>query len=203
MPTRKVVQEASVGDSDLSPAPDGLLKNGHEKVNGRAQAPASKKRKVKEVKEKLVGVDVDVNGGAEFKGASNKTTRKRKVKAEEVVEEQPDENVGTAAKKGKKRKQKAEEEEPAEADGDSQVVEKKAKRKRKTKEEKEAEAMPLAARTAGHKLFIGAHVSSAGGQSATRDSVCSCTINTENSFQVSTIPSSIVSTSEPTPLLCS
>lgn len=35
--------------------------------------------------------------------------------------------------------------------------------KRKTKEEKEAEAMPLAARTVGHKLFIGAHVSAAGG----------------------------------------
>ncbi|KAI4755603.1 AP endonuclease [Aureobasidium sp. EXF-3400] len=36
-------------------------------------------------------------------------------------------------------------------------------KKRKTKEEKEAEAMPLAARTIGHKLFIGAHVSAAGG----------------------------------------
>ena len=38
------------------------------------------------------------------------------------------------------------------------------KRKRKTKEEKAAEAMPLATRTVGHRLFIGAHVSSAGGK---------------------------------------
>ena len=38
------------------------------------------------------------------------------------------------------------------------------KRKRKTPAEKDAEAMPLAIRTTGHKLFLGAHVSSAGGQ---------------------------------------
>ncbi|KAF2147228.1 uncharacterized protein K452DRAFT_261560 [Aplosporella prunicola CBS 121167] len=40
---------------------------------------------------------------------------------------------------------------------------KQVKRKRKTKEEKALEAMPLAARTVGSKLFIGAHVSAAGG----------------------------------------
>ena len=40
---------------------------------------------------------------------------------------------------------------------------KKATRHRKTKEEKEAEAMPLAARTNGLKMFIGAHVSCAKG----------------------------------------
>jgi AP endonuclease-1 len=36
-------------------------------------------------------------------------------------------------------------------------------RKRKTKEEKEAEAMPLAARTTGLKMYVGAHVSIAKG----------------------------------------
>ncbi|CAD0082972.1 unnamed protein product [Aureobasidium vineae] len=46
---------------------------------------------------------------------------------------------------------------------DAQETKIKVVRKRKTKEEKEAEAMPLAARTLGHKLFIGAHVSAAGG----------------------------------------
>lgn len=40
---------------------------------------------------------------------------------------------------------------------------KKVKRRRKTKEEKEAEAMPLAARTVGIQMFIGAHVSAAKG----------------------------------------
>ncbi|KAK5074462.1 DNA-(apurinic or apyrimidinic site) lyase [Exophiala xenobiotica] len=39
----------------------------------------------------------------------------------------------------------------------------KKKRKRKTKEEKEAEAMPLAPRTAGLNMFVGAHVSIAKG----------------------------------------
>ena len=44
---------------------------------------------------------------------------------------------------------------------------KKIKRRRKTKEEKEAEAMPLASRTNGLQMFIGAHVSCAKGQSKT------------------------------------
>ena len=39
----------------------------------------------------------------------------------------------------------------------------KAKRVRKTKEQKEAEMLPLAARTEGLRMFIGAHVSGAGG----------------------------------------
>jgi AP endonuclease-1 len=40
----------------------------------------------------------------------------------------------------------------------------KAKIKRKTKEEKEAEEMPIAARTVGSKILVGAHVSAAGGK---------------------------------------
>ena len=40
---------------------------------------------------------------------------------------------------------------------------KKSRRKRKTKEEKATEAMPIAARTLGLKMYIGAHVSSAKG----------------------------------------
>lgn len=44
------------------------------------------------------------------------------------------------------------------------VTQKKPARKaRKTKEEKEAEAMPLAVRTQGLKMFVGAHVSAAKG----------------------------------------
>lgn len=39
----------------------------------------------------------------------------------------------------------------------------KIKRRRKTKEEKDAEAMPLAARSLNSRLFVGAHVSAAGG----------------------------------------
>jgi AP endonuclease-1 len=48
----------------------------------------------------------------------------------------------------------------------------KPRRKRKTKEEKEAEMLPLAPRTVGSKLLLGAHVSSAGGvQNAVLNSV--------------------------------
>ena len=52
------------------------------------------------------------------------------------------------------------EEEPKEA---KEGLEK-PRRKRKTKEEKEAEAMPLAARSAGLRMFVGAHVSAAKGR---------------------------------------
>ncbi|KAF2487477.1 xylose isomerase-like protein [Neohortaea acidophila] len=67
----------------------------------------------------------------------------------------------------KKRKSQAVEtvkKEDSELDTDpAQKKKKKVVRKRKTAEEKQAEAMPLAARTVGHKLYIGAHVSGAGG----------------------------------------
>lgn len=80
-----------------------------------------------------------------------------KVKSEAVVEKNP----GT--KKAPKRKAKTEDDE----DG---AAEKKSTKKRKTKEEKEAEAMPLAARTVvgtlKKALYIGAHVSGAGGKTA-------------------------------------
>ena len=42
-------------------------------------------------------------------------------------------------------------------------------RKRKTKEEKEAEMQPLAARTVGSKLLVGAHVSAAGGRRSSHE----------------------------------
>ncbi|KAL9600741.1 MAG: hypothetical protein Q9219_002982 [cf. Caloplaca sp. 3 TL-2023] len=48
-------------------------------------------------------------------------------------------------------------------DGEEASTPKKPKRKRKTREEREAEAMPLAARTAGLGMYIGAHVSGAKG----------------------------------------
>lgn len=46
-------------------------------------------------------------------------------------------------------------------DGDAK---KKVKKSRKTREERDKEAMPLAARTTGLRMFIGAHVSSAKGE---------------------------------------
>ena len=70
---------------------------------------------------------------------------------------------GEAAEKPKKRKvAKEEEEDEASVQGEEDPG-KKVKRRRKTKEEKEAEAMPLAARTTGLRMFVGAHVSGAKG----------------------------------------
>lgn len=169
MPKRKLVQEESAELSDISPPPDGLLdkaqaKAGAEvKTNGVTKPPTGKKRKTKQTKEEIVETESHLNGTGSTKSA--RTTRKKQVKYEESGSEEPK----TTTPKGKKRKVKVEEIEVKEGingDGD----EKKVKRKRKTKEEKEAEAMPLAARTVGHKLFIGAHVSSAGGTILSIDS---------------------------------
>ena len=48
---------------------------------------------------------------------------------------------------------------------DGEEPPRKVQRRRKTKEEKEAEAMPLAARSTGLRMFVGAHVSGAKGTS--------------------------------------
>ncbi len=97
-------------------------------------------------------------------GIPKTASRKRKAMNNADDEPQP------VAKRARKRKTKVEAivEEvvvKTEVDGEASGERKVKRGKRKTKEEKEAEAMPLAARTVGHKLFIGAHVSSAGGQS--------------------------------------
>jgi AP endonuclease-1 len=53
--------------------------------------------------------------------------------------------------------------EQGESEAEAQPLTLKRKSKRKTKEEKEAEAMPLAARTLGLKMYVGAHTSIAKG----------------------------------------
>ena len=125
---------------------------------------AKKKVTKKEIIEKSVSKpsrDAEANG-VDGQHTNKTTSRKRKVK----VEVDQDEELPILAKESKKRKLKVEEDEEEmdrPGSGDD-IVEKKAKKKRKTKEEKAAEAMPIAPRSIGHKLFVGAHVSSAGGQ---------------------------------------
>ena len=67
----------------------------------------------------------------------------------------------------------------------------KQKQKRKTKEEKEAEMIPLATRSQGLKMFIGAHVSGAGGLLS---STSSKWLHANHGFQVSTTALSMVIT---------
>jgi len=96
--------------------------------------------------------------------ALSKATRKRK--AIEYKEEDPAEETKSVSTEKPKGRKKAKVEKTDKTTVEEQLDDNKAKpiqRKRKTKEEKDAEAMSLAARTVGHKMFVGAHVSSAGG----------------------------------------
>jgi AP endonuclease 1 len=65
--------------------------------------------------------------------------------------------LSIAANKGIKEEVEIEEEET--------IIASKSTKKRKTKAEKEAEMLPLAARTKGLQMFVGAHVSAAKGWS--------------------------------------
>ena len=102
-----------------------------------------------------------------------RTKRKVEIKEEELVPGRDESSKGIQTSLAKRKSKAIIKQEPAdvgdEEDRDSaesnSAKPKKAKRKRKTKEEKEAEAMPIAARTAGLRMFIGAHVSSAKGWS--------------------------------------
>ena len=120
----------------------------------------------------------------QFDGNTSKTVkRKRVVKVKE--EEEENEVSKPSPKKAKRKKapevevdrivdneasptkiQRKTEVKEAEEDGqEGENGQKKVIRKRKTKEEKELEAMPIAARTDGLRMFIGAHVSGAKGRS--------------------------------------
>ena len=83
-----------------------------------------------------------------------------KVSDAEISADEAEEALKAIPKKGKKLY-----EIDAEEDTEAEVTltKKKVQRKRKTKEDLEAEAMPLAVRTVGSKLLVGAHVSGAGG----------------------------------------
>lgn len=82
---------------------------------------------------------------------------------EELVEVETVAEGNTSTKKQKNKKlSKVKGASQTSREGEEQGE--KPKRRRKTKEEKEAEAMPLAARTVGLRMYIGAHVSTAKGR---------------------------------------
>ena len=107
----------------------------------------AKRKRIVEVEE----VEIEVGE------PSPKKTKHRKATESAINETAGDEALHKKAKR--KTKVKEEDEEVQ----DSEEGQKKVKRKRKTKEEKELEAMPLAVRTDGLRMFIGAHVSGAKG----------------------------------------
>lgn len=101
-----------------------------------------------------------------------KASRAKKLPARSSVkkEEADDTEPPTAIKSnGGDQAPKVEEEEPiskpkAKAANTPAKKATPAKRGKKTKEEKDAEAMPLAPRTPGLRMFVGAHVSAAKGK---------------------------------------
>ena len=111
----------------------------------------------KTVKRKRV-VKVE-EAGVEVGEPSPKKTKWKKATAVEFDKTVENE---TSPKKAERKDRVKEEGEQVE---EGEEEHKKIKRKRKTKEERELEAMPLAARTDGLRMFIGAHVSGAKGRS--------------------------------------
>jgi AP endonuclease-1 len=94
------------------------------------------------------------------------------IKKEDAEVNDPKPSADESPKKATKQKSKVKKVVTKEEVEESGTIKKKVVRKKKTKEEKEAEAMPLAARTIGSKILVGAHISSAGGvQNATPNSV--------------------------------
>jgi hypothetical protein len=130
------------------------------KAKHQSTTPSDRKTK----SSKKVAVAVGLEEAEQFEGdALNKTPRKRGTAQEnaETISAELKEETDIPLKKKTTSKSKATE--TADLGEDDQVTPKKTPRKRKTKEEKEAEAMPLAARTSGLRMFIGAHVSIATG----------------------------------------
>ncbi|KAI5194875.1 AP endonuclease [Aureobasidium subglaciale] len=150
---RAVREESSDLSSAASDAPEKTIaqtaSNGTRGTKRKRQLKQPVKEDVEEEEEEEVEEPVPVK----------KTRQRKAVKVEEDVEASPKETKKPT--KSTKPIEEPQEEETKAVQG--QATKPKVVRKRKTKEEKEAEAMPLAARTLGHKLFIGAHVSAAGG----------------------------------------
>ena len=108
----------------------------------------------------------EINQKAQIHEKATKTSQKRSgnsMKAQKLSAKVEEEDVQAQSTPKKARKRKAaDHKEEADPPG-TDPIPKKAKGKRKTKQEKEAEAMPLAVRTTGLRMFIGAHVSGAKG----------------------------------------
>ena len=99
--------------------------------------------------------------------APKKGRNRVKAKITPAEEEKEEEGKGDKVKEGtpkKVRKRRAANQEEGAEQAHDAPTPKKVKRPRKTKEEKEAEAMPLAARSIGLNMFVGAHVSGAKGR---------------------------------------
>ncbi|KAL8675067.1 MAG: hypothetical protein Q9168_000550 [Polycauliona sp. 1 TL-2023] len=171
----KVIQESGLDNSDPNPRPEQvLMQEPTEKViKFKPSEDATLRKQTDQPEEdnstirkkgKQEAQDIDIKtSNSPKKGGKRVKTKEISAKIEEEKEKEAiDVEVeGPAPKKSRKRKATTQEKETDQAH--DEPTPKKTKAKRKTKEEKEAEAMPLAARSTGLRMFIGAHVSGAKG----------------------------------------
>ena len=178
------------GTSDVVDAPEpsprkrkARTQESEPRLNGNS-ARSSKRSRTSNVDEVKAEVSEDpsleehVREEADFikeEPVNGASPRKRQRKTK-VIEEVVAEKRAATPKKAKRSKTEAKVEEKVEGNEDSPT---KVKRKRKTAEEKQAEAMPLATRTNGLKMYIGAHVSAAKG---IQNSVTNCVHIGGNAF---------------------
>lgn len=114
---------------------------------------------------------------AEAKTSPTKTTRTKKTRVVSVKKQAIDDTellsgVKTGQKEAVSKTEAGNISAKTETEAAATTQQKKpAKKGKKTKEEKELEDMPLAARTQGLRMFVGAHVSAAKGQFPVRLSI--------------------------------
>ena len=159
-----VAAPASVEKTSRAKTEVGVIDTTVTEIKGEAAYPS--KRKITPNKNPTETVQLPEDRQVDEE-ALPKTPRRRKAKAEKEAEVARTEAREEAANPSKK-KVKAQVKDPETGDPDDEQqanaeAPKKTRRRRKTQEEKEAEAMPLAARTQGLRMFIGAHVSIATG----------------------------------------
>ncbi|KAI9673906.1 MAG: hypothetical protein M1817_002112 [Caeruleum heppii] len=161
--------EGEAGGSDTPQNAGRTKKTEAEAVNGLTEdldegpvTPRSKRKAKKEAKQ-----------DQEPTTPGSKRKIKKEIAHEDIEPETPAQAKPRAkgrTPQSRRRTATAKDKKNIEANSDAEIEKEetekppeKVKRKRKTKEEKDAEAMPLAARTMGLKMYIGAHVSCAKG----------------------------------------
>ena len=146
-------QKPPAGENPTNAERKGIIEEAPEPAGPQIDKDSPKVAKRKRIV-KVEEAEVEV-------GESSPKKAKRKKAAETKIDATVNDEVSPVKAKSKT---KAKEEEEDFQEGED--APKKVKRKRKTKEEKDLEAMPLAVRTDGLRMFIGAHVSGAKGRSS-------------------------------------
>lgn len=175
MPKRKAVKQLEREDSELTPPPEGLLDN----AAAVTTSSPGKKRKI--LKEEAVAVEetspkrtrrattTTRTAAAKKKG---KSTAKVEIEEEEEAKAGADASPTTKAKTQRRsRSIKGDAKEDIREQGDdddnneqqSKIPEKKKRQSKAADKSADMLSPPLAARTTGHKLLLGAHVSASGG----------------------------------------